>query len=139
MKNKICPIFDKYLEIESEKLSTQECLLCRTKKANSDEILSSYLECQCRNKIQREEYLKHVKKLYDLGYKFIIKVTDPNNKSFIFADNCLYETKGCVDFYNKYDGINHFNHEEAKEEADKFQQSHPNWIVQIKEISFDKQ
>ena len=28
--------------------------------------------------------------------------------------------------------------EEAKKEVDNFQQSHPNWIVQIKEISFDK-
>ena len=92
------------------------------------------------NNKQKQLYLKHVEKLYAKGYRFIIKVTDPNNKSYIFADNPsgLYETKDCVDWYDEYDGINHYTFEQAKKEADYFQKNHPNWIAQIKEISFNK-
>lgn len=89
---------------------------------------------------EKEEYLKYIKEIYDKGYKFIIKVTDPENKSYIFADNPsgLYETKSCVDWYDKYDGVNHYTFEQAKKEVDYFQKTHPNWVVQMKEISFDK-
>lgn len=89
----------------------------------------------------KKRYMKHVKELYSKGYKFIIKVTDPNNKAYIFADNPsgLYETKECVDWYDEYDGINHYTFDQAKKEAEYFQKNHPNWIVQIKEISFNKQ
>ncbi len=89
---------------------------------------------------QKQRYLKHVAELYAKGYRFIIKVTDPNNKSYIFADNPtgLYETKDCVDRYDKYDGINHYTSDQAEKEAAYFQKNHPDWTVQIKEISFDK-
>ena len=55
---------------------------------------------------QKQLYLKRVEDLYAKGYRFIIKVTDPNNKSYIFADNpsSLYETKDCIDWYDQYDG-----------------------------------
>ncbi len=89
---------------------------------------------------EKLQYLKHVAELYAKGYRFIIKVTDPNNKSYIFADNPtgLYETKDCVDRYDKYDGINHYTSDQAEKEAAYFQKNHPDWTVQIKEISFDK-
>lgn len=140
MKNKVCPIFDEFPEVFDEKIGSMKCLECRQRKYDSDEILSPMLESACREKIQKEKYLKYVKELYDKGYKFIIKVTDENNISYLLADNPigLYETKKCIDWYDKYDGIKHFTKEEAKKEVDNFQQSHPNWIVQIKEISFDK-
>ena len=86
----------------------------------------------------KEKYMDYIKDLYKKGYKYVIKVTDPNNKSYLFVDNCLFETKDCVDLYDTCDGIEHFKYDQAKEEANRFQQSHPNWIVQIKEISFDK-
>ena len=139
MKDKICPIFDEFPEVFVEKISSMKCLECRHRKLNT-EYLASSLEAECRNKIQKEKYLKYVKELYDKGYKFIIKVTDESNISYLLADNPigLYKTKECIDWYDKYDGIKHFTKEEAKKEVDNFQQSHPNWIVQIKEISFDK-
>lgn len=89
---------------------------------------------------QKTAYLKHVEELYAKGYRFIIKVTDPNNKAYIFADNPpgLYETEDCIDWYDEYDGINHYTFDQAKKEAAYFQESHPNWTVQIKEISFEK-
>lgn len=89
---------------------------------------------------QKLRYMKHVEELYAKGYRFIIKVTDPNNKAYLFADNPsgLYETKDCVDWYDEYDGINHYTYDQAKKEAACFQKNHPNWIVQIKEISFNK-
>ena len=92
------------------------------------------------NNEQKTQYLKHVEELYAKGHRFIIKVTDPNNKSYIFADNPsgLYETKACVDWVDKYDGVNHYTSEQAEKEAAYFQKNHPNWIVQIKEISFEK-
>ena len=49
-----------------------------------------------------------------------------------------YETKVCIDWYDEYDGINHYTSDQAKKEAAYFQKNHPNWIVQIKEISFNK-
>jgi len=89
---------------------------------------------------QKSQYLKHVEELYAKGYRFIIKVTDPNNKAYIFADNPtgLYETKDCVDWYDEYDGITHYTHDQAEKEVECFQKNHPDWTVQIKEISFDK-
>ena len=99
-----------------------------------------YNKEKMKNNKQKQLYLKHVEELYAKGYRFIIKVTDPNNKSYIFDDNPsgLYETKDCVDWYNEYDGINHYTSDQAKKEAAYFQKNHPNWIVQIKEISFNK-
>ena len=62
-----------------------------------------------------------------------------------------YSTKKDVcfeDFYKKCKkkgipvGVYHYTMartvEQAKKEADYFQKNHPNWIVQIKEISFNK-
>ena len=139
MKNKVCPIFDEFPEVFDEKISSMNCLECRHRKAESDNILTPMLETACREKIlEKEKYMNHIKELYKKGYKYILKVTDPNNKSYLFADNILWETKECVDLYDVYDGIEHFKYDQAKEEADRFQQSHPDWIVQIKEISFDK-
>ena len=137
-RNKECPIFKEFPEVFVDKISSKECLKCKHRKLEN-ETLIPVLESACRNKIlEKEKYMNHIKELYKKGYKYILKVTDLNNKSYLFADNSLWKTKECINLYDIYDGIEHFKYDQAKEEADKFQQLHPNWIVQIKEISFDK-
>lgn len=138
MKNKVCPIFDEFPGVFDEKISSMKCLKCRHKKAESDEILTPMLETACREKILKEKYMDYIKELYKKGYKYVIKATNPNNKSYLFVEDELWETEDCIALYDVYGGPEHFKYDEAKKEADKFQQSHPDWIVQIKEISFDK-
>ena len=88
MKNKVCPIFDEFPEVFDEKISSMKCLECRQRKYDSDDILTPMLETACREKIlEKEKYMNHIKELYKKGYKYILKVTDPNNKSYLFADN----------------------------------------------------
>ena len=31
----------------------------------------------------KEKYMGYIKELYKKGYKYVIKVTDPNNKSYL--------------------------------------------------------
>lgn len=89
----------------------------------------------------KTKYITHVKELYDKGYRFIVKVTNmTTNESYLLADNPsgLFKTSDCVDWFDVYDGINHFTREQALKICKEFEESHLAWCAQPKEISFDK-